>query len=38
MEKDDMLMNEGTAGAAQYEEAYTRNANLLGSNRIVAGA
>ena len=27
MEKDDMLMNEGTAGAAQYEEAYARNAN-----------
>lgn len=35
-EKDDMLLNEGAAGAAQYEEAYGRGAGNAG--RLIGGS
>ena len=37
MEKDDMLMNEGAAGAAQYEEAYGRGSQALAGSRLIGG-
>lgn len=36
MEKDDMLMNEGAAGAAQYEEAYGRG-GASNEGRLIGG-
>jgi|LauGreDrversion4_2_1035121.scaffolds.fasta_scaffold451750_2 hypothetical protein len=32
MEKDDLMLNEGAAGAAQYEEAYNNNNRNTGYN------
>jgi len=35
MERDDMMMNEGAAGAAQYEEAYLGPPTRIGGSNLV---